>query len=56
MDGLPTDMIPEGPNATLRRVRPEPHLRYTFNRLVRENPDGLDALVLLNPLEMHLGI
>jgi len=53
--GLPTDMIPEGPNATLRRLRPDPHLRYTFGRLVWENPDGLDALVFTNPLELNPG-
>lgn len=53
--GLPTDMIPEGPNATLRRLKPDPHLRYTFSRLVLENPDGLDALVFTNPLELNPG-
>ncbi|MCA1686058.1 MAG: glycosyltransferase family 4 protein, partial [Planctomycetia bacterium] len=55
VDGLPTDQIPEGPNATLRRLKPDPHLRYTVNRLVHENPDGLDALVLTNPLELNPG-
>ena len=55
VDGLPTDQIPEGPNAALRRLKPAPHLRYTVTRLVRENPDGLDVLILTNPLELNPG-
>ncbi len=55
VSGLPTDMIPRGPNATLRNLKPDPHLRYTLGRLVRENPDGLDALLLTNPLELNPG-
>jgi glycosyltransferase involved in cell wall biosynthesis len=56
VEGLPTDRIPEGPNALVRTLRPEPHLRYTLNRLVAANPDGLDALVFVNPLEMNPGL
>jgi len=56
VDGLPTDFVPEGPNAVLRRLRPEPHLRDTLNRLVETNPDGLDVLVFVNPLEMNPGL
>ncbi|GAC1464106.1 MAG: hypothetical protein NVSMB9_02390 [Isosphaeraceae bacterium] len=55
LDELPTDLIPEGPNALTRKVRPEPHLRYTLNRLACNNPDGLDALVFVNPLELNPG-
>ncbi len=55
-DGLPTDRIPDGPNALTRALRPEPHLKDTFTRLVHENPDKLDALLFLNPLEMCPGL
>ena len=56
VDGLPTGLIPEGPNVLLRRLRPEPHLRHTLSRLVNANPDGLDVLIFINPLEMNPGL
>jgi glycosyltransferase involved in cell wall biosynthesis len=59
-DGLPTDHIPTGPNATARLLRPdlvhgETTLAHVMERLTETNPDGLDALLLLNPLELALG-
>jgi glycosyltransferase involved in cell wall biosynthesis len=53
--GLPTDQVPVGPNAVLRGLRPDPHLRQAFTRLVSENRDGLDVLVVTNPLELNPG-
>ncbi len=55
VDGLPTDLIPTGASASLRTLKPDPHCRYTIARLVRENPDGLDALIFTNPLELNPG-
>ncbi len=56
VDGLPTDRIPTGSNAETRQLRPEPHLKNTLTRLVHENPDRLDALLFINPLEMCPGL
>jgi len=58
--GLPTDQIPQAPNAVVHLLRPEPALGETtlahvVVRLTETNPDGLDVLLLLNPLEMALG-
>ena len=59
-EGLPTDHIPTAPNAVLRLLRPdsahgETTLDHAMERLTATNPDGLDVLLLLNPLEMDLG-
>src|SRR4029077_20302111 len=54
-EGLPTDQIPAPLHALSRRLRPEPTMGNTVARLVRGNPDGLDVLVFLNPLELHSG-
>ena len=59
-DGLPTDQIPTAPNAVLRPLRPEPArgeatMTHVMERLADTNPDGLDVLFLLNPLEMVPG-
>ena len=59
-DGLPTDQIPTAPNAVLRLLRPdsargETTLAQAMERLTATNPDGLDVLLLLNPLEMTPG-
>jgi glycosyltransferase involved in cell wall biosynthesis len=51
-DGPPTDLPPTVP---LKLVRPEPTLRDTVARLALANPDRLDLLVLLNPLELSPG-
>jgi glycosyltransferase involved in cell wall biosynthesis len=51
----PLDRLPSGRGATTRLIRPEPTLRAAVARLVRENPDALDALVFLNPLELTAG-
>ena len=56
-DGLPTDQIPTAPNAVVRLLRPDPArgettLAHAMERLTATNPDGLDVLLLLNPLEM----
>ncbi len=59
-DGLTTDQIPTAPNAVLRLLRPDPvrgetTLAHAVERLTETNPDGLDVLLLLNPLEMAPG-
>ena len=59
-DGLPTDQIPTAPNAVIRLLRPDPArgettLAHAMERLTETNPDGLDVLLLLNPLEMAPG-
>jgi glycosyltransferase involved in cell wall biosynthesis len=59
-DGLPTDLIPSSPRAAMRTLardlaRGERALHDRMERLARTNPDGLDVLLLLNPLELHEG-
>jgi glycosyltransferase involved in cell wall biosynthesis len=59
-EGLPTAQIPTAPNAVVRLVRPESArgettLAQVMERLAETNPDGLDVLLLLNPLEMAVG-
>ena len=59
-DGLPTDQIPAAPNAEVRLLRPDPArgettLAHAMERLTETNPDGLDVLLLLNPLELFPG-
>lgn len=54
-DGPSVDGIPTSADVPLRLLRPEPALREAVGRLVRENPDRLDALVLTNPLELTPG-
>ena len=59
-DGLLTDQIPKAPNAVVRLLRPdsardETTLAHVMERLTETNPDGLDVLLLLNPLELALG-
>jgi glycosyltransferase involved in cell wall biosynthesis len=51
----PLDRLPSGPCAATRLIRPEPTLRAAVARLVRENPDAVDALIFLNPLELTAG-
>ena len=51
-DGPPTDLPPEFP---VRRLRPEPTLRDSIARLILTNPDRLDWLLFLNPLELTPG-
>ncbi len=56
--GLPDDQVPTAPNAETRMLRPGacgPTLAHAMERLVEENPDRLDILLLLNPLEMAPG-
>ena len=54
-DGPSVDGIPTSADVPLRLLRPEPALREAVGRLVRENPDRLDVLVLANPLELTPG-
>jgi glycosyltransferase involved in cell wall biosynthesis len=59
-DGLPTDHFPKATNAVVRLLQPDPArgettLAHVMERLTETNPDGLDVLLLLNPLEMALG-
>lgn len=56
-DGMPLDLIPDAPNASLQLVRPdrnrgESTLLDALGRVARSNPDRLDVLAILNPLEM----
>ena len=59
-DGLPTDQIPTAPNAVVRLLRPDPDrgettMAHAMERLAESNPDRLDVLLLLNPLELAPG-
>ena len=53
---LPTDRIPEATNATTRLVGPAPEhgpvrVSQYLDRLVADNPDSLDVLVVLSAFE-----
>lgn len=54
-DDLPLLRVPESPRAAYRTIRPRWELGETMgpclDRLVRTNPDSLDALVFLSPFE-----
>ena len=57
---LPSDRIPSAPHATLRWLgveaeRGESAVSQYMDRLVCENPDELDVLVILSPFENWLG-
>ena len=59
-EGLPTDHIPKAPNAITRQLRPDPArgeatLAQVMEHLAETNPDGLDVLLVCNPLAMDLG-
>jgi glycosyltransferase involved in cell wall biosynthesis len=59
-DGLPTDELPAAPHAVVHLLRPdasrgETTLTHIIDRLAVTNPDGLDLLVLLSPLERAPG-
>ena len=59
-NGLPTDQIPTSANAVVRLLAPDPAhgektLTQAMERLTTTNPDGLDVLLLLSPLEMAPG-
>ena len=56
-DDVPADLIPKAPNAVVRFLRPDAAAGETtvapaLDRLIASNPDSLDVLLLLNPLEM----
>jgi glycosyltransferase involved in cell wall biosynthesis len=56
--GLPTDTFPDAPNARLVAVEPEAgrgerNTADVLNRLAGADPDGLDALLLINPFELY---
>jgi glycosyltransferase involved in cell wall biosynthesis len=51
-DGPPTDLPEEFP---VKRLRPEPTLRDSVARRILANPDRLDGLIFLNPLELTPG-
>jgi glycosyltransferase involved in cell wall biosynthesis len=58
-EGLPIDHIPTAPNALVSPLRPDPvrgerTLAHTMERVTETNPDGLDVLLVLNPLELAL--
>ena len=56
--GLPDDQVPRAPNTRTRLLRPGPGgptMAHAMERLVEDNPDHLDILLLLNPLEMAPG-
>ncbi len=54
-DELPDDRVPRSTRATRRSIAPRWHLGETMtpclDRLARDNPDRLDALVFLSPFE-----
>ena len=59
-EGLPTDHIPKAPNAITRQLRPDPArgeatLAHVMEHLAETNPDGLDVLLVCNPLSTALG-
>jgi glycosyltransferase involved in cell wall biosynthesis len=59
-EGLPTDHIPTAPNAVTRSLRPdqargESTLAHAMERIAETNPDCIDVLFLLNPLELFPG-
>ncbi len=59
-DGLPIDLVPDLPGLGRRTLTPaldraERTATARIDRLVRENPDGLDALLLLSPFEPWTG-
>ncbi|MEA2630211.1 MAG: hypothetical protein QOE66_430, partial [Chloroflexota bacterium] len=56
----PTSRIPSGPRAHLRSLSAAtaadgPGAAQRVDQLARENPDGLDALVVLSPFELWSG-
>ncbi len=57
-DRLPIEDYPSGPNAEVRRIGPdrsrgETRLGQAIQRVAQENPDQVDALLVLNPFELH---
>ncbi len=58
-EGLPTDRIPSSSNAQQAMLAPVPggsyRLRPTIQRLLDQNPDGLDWLILLDPFDELYG-
>ena len=52
---LPTEGFPTAPNARVRPVPEASNAASESHRLAHENPDGLDALLLLSPFELHDG-
>lgn len=52
---LPTDLIPSAPNAPLRLLAPKPTLRESLTRVIHDNPDDLDVLAILNPIDLYPG-
>jgi glycosyltransferase involved in cell wall biosynthesis len=59
-DGLPLDQIPTAPNATVHLLRPdaargETTMTDAVERLTSANPDTLDVLLFLSPLELPTG-
>ncbi|HWE35892.1 MAG TPA: glycosyltransferase [Isosphaeraceae bacterium] len=59
-EDLPTDLIPGGPNVRRRDLRRDPargerQLGQPIDRIARENPDGLDLLLLLSPFDQAPG-
>ncbi len=59
-DGLPTDLLPaDSPSIDRRTLAPDPDraertASARVDRLVRENPDQLDAFLVLSPFEARL--
>jgi glycosyltransferase involved in cell wall biosynthesis len=59
-DGLPVTEFPTSVNVAIRLLRPdrlagESTLAHVMERIAETNPDDLDVLLLLNPLEMTPG-
>ena len=59
-EGLPADRIPPSSRARVVMLRQDPHrgehtLLNVVDRLARTNPDGLDVLLFLSPMELYGG-
>ncbi len=52
---LPLDAVPTLADTPIRQIKPEPTMRDALDRLARGGEEGLDALILANPLEMVPG-
>jgi glycosyltransferase involved in cell wall biosynthesis len=50
---LPIGTFPEAPNATVRPLPAGPTAERSIDALARDNPDGLDGLLLTAPFELH---
>ncbi len=50
---LPIDLFPVAPNTRVKRLEPTVTSRDAIDRVARSNPDALDVLLILSPLEYY---